>query len=189
MLQDKPIQVEFSRSFQLRYSLAVFGALVVTTGLLYLYLDRGLGEGYFHSLVTLSQLENALPVSLAVTFTVQLVLILLLSIGINLFVSHRIAGPIYRYEQSLRQITEGDLRREVRVREKDQLLGMVDALNDWQESLRRVGERGRSLQMSLQKNLAALERGEEADVAELLRQMRPLRLLLGEIDGEQGVRP
>jgi len=48
-----------------------------------------------------------------------------------IFISHKIAGPLYRFEKSLKEIGEGNLTCRVALRQKDQLSGMADALNSF----------------------------------------------------------
>ena len=48
-----------------------------------------------------------------------------------IFISHKIAGPLYRFEKSLKSIGRGDLTCKVALRRRDQLSGMADALNNF----------------------------------------------------------
>ncbi|MEW6601703.1 MAG: hypothetical protein AB1499_12100 [Nitrospirota bacterium] len=48
-----------------------------------------------------------------------------------IFISHKIAGPLYRFEKSLKEIAGGDLACRVSLRKKDQLSGMADSLNNF----------------------------------------------------------
>jgi methyl-accepting chemotaxis protein len=55
-------------------------------------------------------------------------------------VSHRIAGPLFKLEQLLRLIGQGDLTVECHFRKNDELAGLGDALNEMNAALRdRVG--------------------------------------------------
>jgi len=164
MKTEKPIQLDFSLTFQVKYCLAMMAGSLMTSLALYLYLDQGLGANYFDSLMTLRNLEQALPSSLIITFVVQLVLILALTIAINLFVSHKIGGPVYRYEHSLNNILKGDLRVDVRTRQGDQLKSMVITLNDWQGAMRQAFSRCQSLHEEINRNLERISRGESADL-------------------------
>lgn len=176
---EKPIRPDFSAKFQVKYCLVMIAGSVLTTLVLYLYLDRGLGEGYFESLVTLSNLEQALPSALLISFVIQLILILLLSAGINLFVSHKIAGPVYRYEHLLNSIRKGDLRNDVRTRDYDQLKSMVTSLNGLLRTVRRVYVALHVVQGELDRGLERISRAENADFGVLKRQIDETRRLLG----------
>ncbi|MDD5422694.1 MAG: HAMP domain-containing protein [Candidatus Omnitrophica bacterium] len=64
-----------------------------------------------------------------------LLLALFLFIG-GIFASHKIAGPIYRIEQSAEAIREGDLRVNFHIRKDDELKEAALVLEDMVESLR-----------------------------------------------------
>ena len=132
----QPIRTDFAAGFQLKFILAICIGALLTTLAIYFYLDQGLGSNYFDALVTLSTVESALTSSLVITFCLQLFLLFVLTIGLTLFVSHKIAGPVFRYEDSLAKILDGDLRTDVRTRDGDQLKPMVESMNRWQQSLR-----------------------------------------------------
>ena len=53
-----------------------------------------------------------------------------------LVISHRLAGPLYRFEKELREIGEGDLTRDIRLRKEDQIRDMADSLNKMSAQLR-----------------------------------------------------
>lgn len=52
-----------------------------------------------------------------------------------IFISHKIAGPLYRFEKSLREISGGDLTHRVKLRKKDQLSDLTDTLNDFTSAI------------------------------------------------------
>lgn len=53
----------------------------------------------------------------------------------GIFVSHKIAGPMYRIEKSAEAIRQGDLRVNFHVRKGDEMKGAASALEDMVESL------------------------------------------------------
>lgn len=61
------------------------------------------------------------------TWTVLVLLPVMLMFG--MFVTFRIAGPVYRMEQHLLDIADGKDVTECRLRERDELHGLCDALN------------------------------------------------------------
>lgn len=52
----------------------------------------------------------------------------------TLRVTHRIAGPIVRFKDVLQRLTRGEAVKEVQLREKDLLLDLRDAFNEFLES-------------------------------------------------------
>ena len=84
---------------------------------------------------------------------------------ISLFVSHKIAGPVYRLEETTKLIASGDLTHKVHLRQGDELGDLQDAFNAMSDSLcnmvrkdreviARLGRTGESLQKKIDsKNL------------------------------------
>jgi len=69
--------------------------------------------------------------------TVNILLLIALPIVIAvvtyraLITSHRVAGPLYRIEQDLKQMAKtGDFSRQIKIRQKDQLQGLTTKVNN-----------------------------------------------------------
>lgn len=163
----KPIRIDFTAGFQIRLILAMALGALLTALSIYFYFDEGLGASYFDALATFSTIENALTSSLILTFCLQLFLIFLLTIVLTLFVSHKIAGPIFRYEDSLTRILAGDLTCNVSTRDDDQLKSLVDSMNLWQKSLRDTYASADQLESALVCYLDASGQSEKADTKPL----------------------
>ena len=69
------------------------------------------------------------------TNVITLVVIAFATVVVVLFISHKIAGPLFRFEQDLKEIGRGNLKKKVRLRKKDQFVGLSDSLNDMTELL------------------------------------------------------
>jgi len=63
------------------------------------------------------------------TLILRLLLMIPVVIVATMYVSHRVAGPVYRLEKELIQIGEGDLRRRLVLRKKDDLKKMAEEMN------------------------------------------------------------
>jgi len=48
---------------------------------------------------------------------------------VTLLVSHKIAGPMYRFEHDIQTIAEGDLQKKIRIRDGDQFAALAESLN------------------------------------------------------------
>lgn len=57
---------------------------------------------------------------------------------VSIFVSHKIAGPVYRFEQSARTIANGDFSSRIRLRKGDELHDLAIAFNRMSESLESI---------------------------------------------------
>lgn len=78
---------------------------------------------------------------------------------LSIFVSHKIAGPVYRFERSARVISSGDLTQRVRLRHGDELRELQDAFNTMAEALCGMVKKDREV---IQKLVAAGNRLNEA---------------------------
>lgn len=56
----------------------------------------------------------------------------------SVFVSHKIAGPVFRFEQSVKSIAEGDLTLRIHLRKGDELMDLADMFNEMVESLEKI---------------------------------------------------
>jgi len=179
MQATKPIGNDFTLWFQIKYCLVMLTSLATTSLLIYLYFKHGLGEGYSETLTTLTEVEDALPVALLVTFLVQSLLILIFAIAVNLFVSHKIAGPIFRFEHTLRCIDDGDLQHIARTRDSDQIKSMVAALNQLIASLRNKYTSLRGVEQELNQIILQQENGESPNPQKLCQSIAHVRVQLG----------
>lgn len=64
---------------------------------------------------------------------------------ISLFVSHKIAGPVYRLEASTKLIAAGDLTHKVHLRQGDELGDLQDAFNSMSDSLCNMVKKDREI--------------------------------------------
>ena len=64
---------------------------------------------------------------------------------ISIFVSHKIAGPVYRLEESTKMIASGDLTHRVHLRQGDELGDLQDAFNAMSESLSKMVYKDREI--------------------------------------------
>jgi methyl-accepting chemotaxis protein len=73
--------------------------------------------------------SRAILPGLVITNLITVILITAAAAAVMIFVSHRIAGPLYRLEKEIRRVGEGDLSVRVALRRKDQIGELAQALN------------------------------------------------------------
>jgi methyl-accepting chemotaxis protein len=66
---------------------------------------------------------------------ITLALITLATIVVTLLISHKIAGPLFRFQKELKQIGEGNLTQIISLRDKDQITAIADSLNQMRANL------------------------------------------------------
>ncbi|MEW6056664.1 MAG: HAMP domain-containing protein [Bdellovibrionota bacterium] len=57
-------------------------------------------------------------------------LFLLITFMLSIFLSHRIAGPLYKLRRSMEEVTRGNLDQRISFRKNDHFFEMQDAFND-----------------------------------------------------------
>jgi len=96
----------------------------------------------------------------------------------SLFFSHRIAGPLYRFEQTLQGVGEGDLSQRVQLRRYDELKDLGDEINRTLDVLDTQVRRAKEMVSHAERahsNLSALWQGQGAQGAEIDRNLSALK--------------
>lgn len=86
-------------------------------------------------LVIKSTADYLLP-SLLLSSTISAILISLATILVVIFISHKIAGPIYRFRKSAQSIAEGNMNFSIHIRKNDQLQPLASSMNEMLRSIR-----------------------------------------------------
>lgn len=102
-----------------------------------------------------SQLGQALLPGVVIAELVSILVVCFICI----FVTHTIAGPVYRMERVAKSIGEGDLTNFIKLRPKDELKDLADAMNDMTMGLR---SRVASMKEGTEKIKAVLDRAKSA---------------------------
>ncbi len=99
----------------------------------------GLAIMTFELTATLDELFDAYPVlvqpiydeflPIAAGFFYKIAIYLLFVVLISAILSHKMAGPVYRFEQTCKAIAKGDFSQRVRLRQGDQLTELQEEFN------------------------------------------------------------
>lgn len=92
-------------------------------------LNRGLGHDYARGYWTLSGLESSLQIAVGVPLLVYLVLVSAVVVVFKVFISHKIAGPIFRLECCARAFARGDFTFVTKLRRGDELNGLAQSIS------------------------------------------------------------
>ena len=123
------VKKEFQFKFILKFCLIILIGAIISTGLLFLFSQGTLTSSFQQSRLVIKNTSLAILPAIIYTNLITLGLITLATIIVTVFISHKIAGPMFRFEKELKAIGEGDLTRKIRLREKDQITDMADGLN------------------------------------------------------------
>ncbi|MFH1996531.1 MAG: hypothetical protein ABIJ27_05985 [Candidatus Omnitrophota bacterium] len=129
------IKKHFQAQFFVKFALLLFFEGLLITGI-FLHISKGtLTTAYRGSEFTIQKtgvffLNDLVLISVAVGAVVGLAAII-----IFLYLSHRIGGPLYRFEKSVEGAKKGDLAQRISLRKTDQLPEMQDLMNSFLEEM------------------------------------------------------
>ncbi len=116
------------KNIQLRYMALI--VLSVLSGLLIMAyeLTFTLHDIFDQYPVLLQPLYDNFP-AIAYSFIYKLIIYVVFVVLISAILSHKMAGPIYRFEQTCKAVTKGDFSQRVHLRKGDQLTELQEEFN------------------------------------------------------------
>jgi methyl-accepting chemotaxis protein len=159
--QRKTVLVK--RSLQLKYIgmvfLSVLVASMIVGGDIYYSLTRVLLTECPSAFDSIVQFNGVLIVKTALYLGLMLL--------ISLYVSHRFAGPIYRFEKSAQVVSGGDLTHRVALRTGDELMELQEEFNAMLSGLQVLVQKDRNLAQRLSERIEEIAKKlpESADAA------------------------
>lgn len=93
---------------------------------------------------------------------------------IGIFYSHQFAGPSYKLEKCLREISGGNLSFRIHLRSGDALHNVADSVNHLVDQFRDVVERSRSINSDLHRHIEALDGSEVESIRLKLSELENL---------------
>jgi len=126
----KLVETGFKLKFMLTFCLITITAVSMASLLFYFLTYRELSHDYGEAFFTLQSVKRAIfPLLFASIQSITLLTVVSIAIAvISLFFSHKIAGPLYRFEQSMEAVGSGDLTCVVRLRAGDQFMRLENTM-------------------------------------------------------------
>ncbi len=135
------IKKDFQGRFVLRFFFTVILTTVIFTIILSIISLNTMTVVYKDSHLRLDRTPFALIPEILQTYWIYIVLIGIVIGLFSILISHRVAGPIYRIERSIEEITRGNLSFKIRLREKDEMKELAERINEMVGGLsERIGE-------------------------------------------------
>jgi signal peptidase II len=130
MARQKVVRKQYivKKGFQLRFMIIIITAMVliaIVTGL-------SIYSAVMQTLVNQFHGENLAMIQHAITYKLfirSLLLIFAIAI-ISVFISHRVAGPIYKFERILKNLAQGKDVKEFKLRKQDEFYELALAINN-----------------------------------------------------------
>ena len=176
--KKRRIHYMVNRKFQLEY---VAIALVLMFVVAAVFVFTAYRSGWVPLVERLSAVypqSMLAPILKMVTLQMAIRFLLLAPIIIifSIYLSHKVAGPLARIEDSIREIGSGDLETRIGVRKGDEVKGLVLAINEVTENMEQMVKNNRC---SVEKALEALkdlkgqlqQRGESPEIFDLINRL------------------
>ena len=164
------IKQPFQRRFILQFALLMALGCVAFGVVLYLYATSTLTTSFVDSkLRVMNTAEFLLPALGITTFAIAGIVAVIAAVRL-LFISHRIAGPLYRLEKTAQAVGDGDLRTTVRLRVGDELQDVARSVDGMVSDLRRRVEQIEE-QTSRLREIIAKAKPESAAPPEFLQRL------------------
>lgn len=165
--QRKTVLVK--RSLQLKYIGMVFLSVLVASMIV--------GGDVYYSLMRVMLTECPSVTDRIAQFNtvllVKVALYLALMLLISLYVSHRFAGPIYRFEKSCQSLSGGDLTHRVSLRTGDELMELQEEFNDMAAALQALVQKDRNLALRLSERVEEIaKKASDGAVREDLKSLK-----------------
>lgn len=129
------VKQDFQGRFILRFFLTILLSAIVFTIILSIFSAHTITITYKDSFLRIEKTPKALFYEIIRAHGLY---IFLIGVGIStlsLFLSHRIAGPLYRFEKSIEEIIRGNLSFRIKLRKKDEAKELAESINRMIETL------------------------------------------------------
>lgn len=116
------------KNLQIRYMMLMIMSVLCGLAIMTFELTATLNELFDkHPVLVQPIYDQFLPV--AASFFYKIAIYLLFVVIISAILSHKMAGPVYRFEQTCKAIAKGDYSQRVHLRKGDQLMELQDEFN------------------------------------------------------------
>jgi methyl-accepting chemotaxis protein len=130
------VQKGFQSKFILKFCMILLVGIIISIGLLFLFSENTLTSSFEQSRLVIKNTASAILPNVFLSHLIAFVLITLLTIVITLLVSHKLAGPLFRFQKELKEMGSGDLSNVIKMRKDDQVKAIADGLNHMRANLR-----------------------------------------------------
>ena len=129
------IKKKFQVNFTVKFLIIILIEAFLAAGL-FLYMSKGtLTTGYLGSELRIARTYDFFLPMLLLSNLIIVGISAVIGIAVFIFLSHRIAGPLYRFENILDAIKKGDLTQRFKLRENDQFAELANSINEHTDTL------------------------------------------------------
>ncbi len=142
------IKPKFQYEFVLPLLLIMAMGGLVSSFILYISSLNSITAVFRHYHLTFVKTGNAILPYIFLTNALSIIFLGIAAYFIIVRKSHQIAGPLYRFEMVLKDMEKGKLGKEFRLRKKDQLKDLMNALNQFNMTFtKKISEAQKELEL------------------------------------------
>lgn len=130
------IKRKFQTRFILKFCLLIILACLLMGIAIYAFTANTVTTSFDNLRLVVKSTKDFILPSLLLSSLIAVIIVSVACISVILFISHRIAGPLYHLERSMKQIAEGDLTVRTRFREGDEIGILASSLNNMVEKIK-----------------------------------------------------
>ncbi len=124
------INRDFQVGFTIKFLILIVIEAILAIGL-FMYLSRGtLTTGFIGSDFRIARTSEFFLPTLLISNLIIIGITAIIGIAVLIYMSHRIAGPLYRFEKILTDIGRGDLTQRFKLRDNDQLSELSESITE-----------------------------------------------------------
>jgi methyl-accepting chemotaxis protein len=129
------INRKFQAGFILKFVLVLILGAILSVVVSMLTTQTTLTSSFEGSKLVIEKTSLAILPSVILTNVITTLVVGAVVIIITLLVSHKIAGPMFRFEKDLEEISQGNLQKQIHIRNGDQFGSVARNLNQMVEKL------------------------------------------------------
>lgn len=129
------IKKDFQLKFIMKFCSLLLAGVVISTGLLFLFSRDTLTSSFEGSRLVIKSTASAIMPAVIYTNLITLGLVAVAVFFTTMYISHKIAGPLFRFEADIREFGKGNLTTRVALRQDDQVSDVAEALNEMAENI------------------------------------------------------
>lgn len=133
------VRMDFQRDFIIKYCVLVLIAAVVLSVIVYFLCGTTVTTVFKESRLKILSTNDFILPYLFWSSCIAAVCAVAVCWRMTLIISHRLAGPLYRIEQDIAKVAQGDLTKAIHVRQKDEFKSLArilhDLTGDWRKDI------------------------------------------------------
>lgn len=130
------IKKKFQCKVILRFCALVILGAVITGGCLYLMSANTVTTAFVNSRLSIVRTSDYILPILLGSSLISIAFISIATAVVIMFLSHRIAGPLFKIEKSVKEIGDGNLNLRINLRSTDEITEMAATINEMTKNIK-----------------------------------------------------